>query len=107
MSDAEPIRLQKYLADAGVCSRRAAEAYHPEAVEYLAQVYALIFQLEMRRNRPVAAHAALREAPRIPVIHRSAARAGRLRKGGLGGGPAPAAKWHFDEVFVTINGTTH
>ena len=26
MSDAEPIRLQKYLADAGVCSRRAAEA---------------------------------------------------------------------------------
>ena len=26
MSDAEPIRLQKFLADAGVCSRRAAEA---------------------------------------------------------------------------------
>ena len=26
MSAAEPIRLQKYLADAGVCSRRAAEA---------------------------------------------------------------------------------
>jgi 23S rRNA pseudouridine2605 synthase len=26
MSSAEPIRLQKYLADAGVCSRRAAEA---------------------------------------------------------------------------------
>ncbi|MEN9663041.1 MAG: hypothetical protein RL324_1990 [Verrucomicrobiota bacterium] len=26
MSEAEPIRLQKYLADAGVCSRRAAEA---------------------------------------------------------------------------------
>lgn len=26
MSNAEPIRLQKYLADAGVCSRRAAEA---------------------------------------------------------------------------------
>ena len=25
----------------------------------------------------------------------------------VGGGPAPAAKWHFDEVFVTINGTTH
>ena len=23
-----------------------------------------------------------------------------------GGDPAPAAKWHFDEVFVTINGTT-
>lgn len=26
MSSAEPIRLQKYLADAGICSRRAAEA---------------------------------------------------------------------------------
>ena len=26
MSDAEPIRLQKYIADAGVCSRRSAEA---------------------------------------------------------------------------------
>jgi len=26
MSNAEPIRLQKYLADAGICSRRAAEA---------------------------------------------------------------------------------
>lgn len=26
MSEAEPIRLQKFLADAGVCSRRAAEA---------------------------------------------------------------------------------
>ena len=25
----------------------------------------------------------------------------------VGGGPAPAAKWYFDEVFVTINGTTH
>ena len=25
----------------------------------------------------------------------------------VGGDPAPAAKWHFDEVFVTINGTTH
>jgi Tfp pilus assembly protein PilF len=43
-----------------ILARRAAEAYHPEAVEYLAQVYALIFQLEMRRNRPLAAHAALR-----------------------------------------------
>ncbi|HYP15618.1 MAG TPA: S4 domain-containing protein, partial [Opitutus sp.] len=26
MSSSEPIRLQKYLADAGICSRRAAEA---------------------------------------------------------------------------------
>ena len=25
----------------------------------------------------------------------------------VGGDPAPATKWHFDEVVVTINGTTH
>jgi tetratricopeptide (TPR) repeat protein len=43
-----------------ILARRAAEAYHPEALDYLAQVYALIYQLEMQRHRPVAAHAALR-----------------------------------------------
>ena len=40
MSEAEPIRLQKFLADAGVCSRRAAEA--------------LIFQGEVWVNSKVA-----------------------------------------------------
>ena len=25
----------------------------------------------------------------------------------VGGDPAPAAKWHFDEVFVKINATTY
>ena len=25
----------------------------------------------------------------------------------VGGDPAPATKWHLDEVFVTINGATH
>src|SRR5262245_13616297 len=43
-----------------ILARRAAEAYHPEAVDNLAQVYALIYQLEMQRHRPLAAHAALR-----------------------------------------------
>jgi tetratricopeptide (TPR) repeat protein len=43
-----------------ILARKAAEAYHPESLEHVAQVYALIFQLERRRNRPLAAHAALR-----------------------------------------------
>ncbi len=47
------------FAGALILARRAAEAYHPEALEYVAQVYVLIYQLEMRRNRPVAGHAAL------------------------------------------------
>jgi tetratricopeptide (TPR) repeat protein len=41
-------------------ARRAAEAYHPDARPHLAEAYYLIFQCEMRMNRPVAAHAALR-----------------------------------------------
>jgi tetratricopeptide (TPR) repeat protein len=41
-------------------ARRAAEAYHADARPYLAEVYLLIFEGEMRMNRPVAARAALR-----------------------------------------------
>jgi tetratricopeptide (TPR) repeat protein len=41
-------------------ARRAAEAYDPEARSFLAEVYLLIFDGEMRLNRPVAARAALR-----------------------------------------------
>lgn len=41
-------------------ARRAAEAYHPDARPYLAETYLLIFECEMRMNRPVAARAALR-----------------------------------------------
>jgi tetratricopeptide (TPR) repeat protein len=40
--------------------RKAAEAYDPEAHDLLAQVYYLIFDCEMRSNRPVAGRAALR-----------------------------------------------
>jgi tetratricopeptide (TPR) repeat protein len=46
-------------------ARRAAEAYHPDARPYLAEVYLLIFECEMRMNRPVAARAALRLARRF------------------------------------------
>jgi tetratricopeptide (TPR) repeat protein len=41
-------------------ARRAVEAYHPDARPYLAEAYLLIFESEMRMNRPVAARAALR-----------------------------------------------
>jgi tetratricopeptide (TPR) repeat protein len=41
-------------------ARRAVEAYHPDARPQLAEAYLLIFECEMRMNRPVAAHAALR-----------------------------------------------
>jgi tetratricopeptide (TPR) repeat protein len=41
-------------------ARKAADAYDPEARPYLAEVYYLISECEMRLNRPVAARAALR-----------------------------------------------
>jgi tetratricopeptide (TPR) repeat protein len=41
-------------------ARRAAEAYDPEAHSYLGEVYSLIFDCEMKMNRPVGARAALR-----------------------------------------------
>jgi tetratricopeptide (TPR) repeat protein len=46
-------------------ARRAAEAYHPDARPPLAEVYLIIFECEMRMNRPVAARAALRLAQRF------------------------------------------
>src|SRR5438874_807859 len=46
-------------------ARKAAEAYDPNAHDHLASVYALIAEAEMKRNRPVAAHAALRILARL------------------------------------------
>jgi tetratricopeptide (TPR) repeat protein len=46
-------------------ARRAVEAYHPDARSFLAEVYLLIFECEMRQNRPVAARAALRLVQRF------------------------------------------
>jgi tetratricopeptide (TPR) repeat protein len=43
-----------------ILARRAAEAFDPEARDYLTDVYNIIAEAEMGRNRPVAAHAALR-----------------------------------------------
>jgi len=44
--------------------RKAAETYDPKAHEVLADIEAAIFDIEMRLNRPVAAHAALQRAMR-------------------------------------------
>src|SRR5262249_10052383 len=48
------------LPGALILARRAAESFDPEAHDYLSQVYQIIAEAEMARNRPVAAHAALR-----------------------------------------------
>jgi predicted Zn-dependent protease len=56
------IRFQEgEVAGALLLARKAADAYDPQAHSFLAQVYALIFELEMQMNRPVAARAALRQ----------------------------------------------
>jgi tetratricopeptide (TPR) repeat protein len=47
-------------AGALLLARRAAEAYDPEAHSYLGEAYMVIFECEMKMNRPVAARAALR-----------------------------------------------
>ncbi len=48
------------LQGALLLARRAADAYDPAARDPLSEAYRLIFECEMRRNRPVAARAALR-----------------------------------------------
>ena len=48
------------LAGALLLGRKAADAYAPEAREYLAEAYTLIFQCEMKLHRVLAAKAALR-----------------------------------------------
>jgi tetratricopeptide (TPR) repeat protein len=42
--------------------RKAAELYHPKANAVLAEINAAIFDIEMRMNRPIAAHAAIERA---------------------------------------------
>ena len=48
------------IGGALLLARRAAEAYDPEARDYLAEAYSVIYECEMKMNRPVAARAALR-----------------------------------------------
>ncbi len=54
-------------------AQRAAEAYDPEARSFLAEVYYLIFECEMRQNRPVAGRAALRLVTHFAPLRRSCA----------------------------------
>ncbi len=49
-------------AGALLLARRAAEVYDPEAHTHLAEAYLIIFESELKQNRPVAARAALRLA---------------------------------------------
>jgi tetratricopeptide (TPR) repeat protein len=50
------------IAGALLLARRAAEAYDPQARDFLAQIFGLIFECELAMNRPVAAREALRRA---------------------------------------------
>ena len=60
------IRFQEgEVPGALLLARRAAEAYDPKAESFLAEVYFIIFECEMRMNRPVAARAALRLVTRF------------------------------------------
>ncbi len=55
------IRLQEgEIPGALLLARRAAEAYDPQAHDFLAQICAIIYECEMALNRPVAAREALR-----------------------------------------------
>jgi tetratricopeptide (TPR) repeat protein len=56
-------------------ARRAADAYDPQARDYLAQIYKLIFEVEMAFNRPVAARAALRQVLHLHPVDEEARRA--------------------------------
>ena len=48
-----------------ILARKAAEAYDPSAHDHLAPVFAFIAEAELNRNRPVAAHTALRILSRL------------------------------------------
>ncbi len=48
------------IAGALLLARKAADAYAPDALGYLSEVYSLIFQCEMKLHRTVAARAAVR-----------------------------------------------
>jgi tetratricopeptide (TPR) repeat protein len=53
------------IAGALLLYRKAAELYDPEAKEVVSQVYSLIGESELKLNRPVAAHAAFKQALRF------------------------------------------
>src|SRR5262245_12935641 len=60
------LRLQEgEVQGALILARKAAEAFDPGAHDHLASVYSFIAEAELKRNRPVAAHAALRILSRL------------------------------------------
>ncbi len=80
------------VAGALLLARRAADAYDPEARDYLAEAYSLIYECEMKLNRPVAARAAPAHRPRLPAgrrgDHRSLRSGVRRKVASAGLGPA-------------------
>jgi tetratricopeptide (TPR) repeat protein len=80
------------VAGALLLARRAAEAYAPEALDFLFEVYSLIFEAEIKMQRPVAAHAALRIASRCQPAHEGARDALQNLFGEQGNYPACARR---------------
>lgn len=73
--------------------RKAADLYDPEARDYLAQIYSLIANCELKLNRPVAAHAALKLAARCDPANENLRKAlGELFDAGQGRLPASARR---------------
>ena len=62
------------VAGALLLARRAADAYDPEARDYLAEAYSLVYECEMKLNRPVAAPRRAANRPPLAAGRRRDAR---------------------------------
>jgi tetratricopeptide (TPR) repeat protein len=84
--------LEGELAGAVLLFRKAAALYDPEALGMLAQIHALIFDCELKLNRPVAARAALQIAQRLAPANEDFRKALEEIFGDKGRYPASARK---------------
>jgi tetratricopeptide (TPR) repeat protein len=85
-------RAEGELPGALVLFRKAAERYHPEARDVLAQLYALIADTELKLNRPVAARAALQLAARFDPANENYRKGLEQLFGAEGALPLPARR---------------
>ncbi len=82
------------IAGALLLARRAAQAYAPEAHDYLFEVYSILFEAEMKMHRPLAARAALRLAQRFNPAHQAVRETFESLFGPQGRFPAVVRKEH-------------
>ncbi len=82
------------IAGALLLARRAVQAYAPEAQDYLFEAYSIIFECEMKLNRPLAARPAIRLAMRFNPAHEEAKKAFESLFGPKGNLPAIVRQDH-------------